>query len=54
MKLFKFMFFFANVGYNGRVFSVVGYIREGFPPMWYTTEEVFSVVGYNGEQPQDG
>jgi hypothetical protein len=28
---------------------VVEYNGEGFPPMWDTTEEVFSVVGYNGQ-----
>jgi hypothetical protein len=26
----------------------VGYNRRGFPTLWDTAEEVFSVVGYNG------
>jgi hypothetical protein len=26
----------------------VGYNGKGFPPLWDTTEEVFSIVGYNG------
>jgi hypothetical protein len=26
----------------------VGYYGRGFPPLWDTAEEIFSVVGYNG------
>jgi hypothetical protein len=33
------------VGYNGRVFSAVGYNEEGFPPLWDTTEEDFFCCG---------
>jgi hypothetical protein len=32
----------------------VGYNGEGFPPLWDTTEEDISVVGYNKEKSQDG
>jgi hypothetical protein len=32
----------------------VGYNGEDFPTLWDTTEEDFSVIGYNGEQSQDG
>jgi hypothetical protein len=39
------------VGYNGRgFFSVCGIQRKRFFPLWDTTEEVFSAVGYNGEK----
>ncbi len=31
-----------------RFFFVVGYNGRSFPPLWDTTEEVFSIVGYNG------
>jgi hypothetical protein len=31
-----------------RFFFVVGYNGRTFPPLWDTTEEVFSIVGYNG------
>ncbi len=42
-------FFSSVVGYNGRgFFFVVGYNGRNFPPLWDTTEEVFSIVGYNG------
>jgi hypothetical protein len=55
VRPFKFYVFFAVVGYN----------RRGFFPLWDTMEKVFlhcgiqqkiifSVVGYNGEQFQDG
>jgi hypothetical protein len=30
--------------------SIVGYNGRGFFPIWDTTEEVFSVVGYNGKK----
>ncbi len=33
------------MGYNGRVFSGVGYNGEGFPPWWDTTEEDFFCCG---------
>jgi hypothetical protein len=29
-------------------FFVVGYSGRSFPPLWDATEEVFSIVGYNG------
>jgi hypothetical protein len=41
--------FSSVVRYNGRgFFFVVGYNGRSFPPLWDTTEEVFSIVGYNG------
>jgi hypothetical protein len=40
--------FSSIVGYNRRGFFVVGYNGKSFPPLWDTTEEVFSILGYNG------